>query len=423
MESCLKTESSKSLNSELLKHLSDRALTHSSDESSQKQEDLYCLRSVWKDHLTSKNQAIFFCRLVSLTIEAYFTKEYSAFDALTSTNCCHGISLLVRKLVLELKEFDLRVLKKLSQEKLELLENLSKISDFCTTWVPKPLIKLSSLYLLALTRTISEGKQKTDINNLRKNIYPISANFCWNIVNNLKKIISNLVAHRYRIFLEEICPLTNINGAPIHLWGAYIQPEHIRRDKKNTDYVSCVFSTQVSLAYLIKTKAKIAIVNDLIRSSGELKDRYVRILEGDGKDKFSVLSEKTDLLNLDPSEPVVIFGGYVYSDTLTIESLSERMNPWLHEFPRLMLACDIFYPQFPGVRDDPNFDNSPIHPEEELLKEVFSSHKQIQGVSISDPSLFCSSHTYLSSLKQLVKIVHDKDLSALPTCFIHPLSE
>lgn len=395
-----------------------------SDADSLKNSSLHCLRSVWESNLRSKDNVIFFCKLISQTIDTYLSKEYTFFDAHTATNCCHGIALLARNLVLEISEINLHTFKKLAEEKIEELEKHSKISSFCTNWVPKPLIKLLSLYLLATTRTIAKGRQKTDPRSL-KEISPIGSTFCWKITNSLQKSISNLVAHRYRSYLAQICPHTDINGAPIHFWGNYIQPEHIRTDKTNKDYVSCVFSTQVSLAYLVKTKAKIALVNDIIGSSGELRGRYVRIFEGDGKNSFKVLSESTNLLSLDESEPVIVFAGYVYSDNLTLEELSCCMSPWLDEFPRLMLACDVFYPQFPRVCDDPNFDNSPIHPEEDILKEIFSFHKEIPGVSATDPSLFCSSHTYLSSLKQIAKTVQNNDLSALPPCIhgVHPLSQ
>lgn len=381
---------------------------------------LHCLRNVWEEYLSSKDQAIFFCRLVLKTIDAYLSKNYSAFDAHTTTNCCHGIALLGKKLVLEVRDLDLLALQKQAEEKISELENLSKASDFCTNWVPKSLIKLASLYLLSMTREISKRRQKTEARNLKK-ISPIGSRFCWSITNELKKNISNLVAFKYKDYLEQLCPNTNINGAPIHLWGNYIQPKYIRTDKANSHYASCIFSIQVALAYLIKTKAKIALVNDIIGADGSLQDRYIRLFEGDGSNRFNVLPENMDLISSDPSEPVVIFSGYVYSDTLKIETLSQALDPWLEKFPCLMLACDIFYPQFPGVRDDPDFDSSPIDPQEELLKELFSSHAQIEGVSHLDPSLFCAAHIYLCSLNQIKKSVQNKDFSALPDC-LHGLA-
>lgn len=181
----------------------------------------------------------------------------------------------------------------------------------------------------------------------------------------------------------------------------------------------CVYSTQASLAYIISSKGKIALVNDIISSSGEFRNRYICIFEGDGYDRLKPFSaeEVAGITALDECEPIIVFGGYVLSDTLDAQSLSQLLNSWLDNFPRLMLACDVFYPQFPQVKDDPDFNNSPIIPQEDLLKKLIYTHSMVNGVSATDPSLFCSSHTYPASLGQVLKSLREKNASGLPSCF------
>ena len=175
--------------------------------------------------------------------------------------------------------------------------------------------------------------------------------------------------------LDEICPSTELHKIPIQVWGSYVQPMYIRSDKRNVHYAPCIFSNQISLTHLASSKAKVALVNDIVDSHGQIKGRYVCLFQGNGKNKLVPIDETLDAVN--PHEPVVVFGGYVHSDTLTVEELSVNLAPWLHDFQKLMLACDLFYPQFPTVKDDPNFNSHPIFPKEQGLQDLFNTHSQV----------------------------------------------
>jgi len=69
-----------------------------------------------------------------------------------------------------------------------------------------------------------------------------------------------------------------------------------------------------------------------------------------------------------------------------------------------MLACDVFYPQFFKVLDDPEFDSNPIIPSEELLRELIDHHATVKGVSSADPSLYCATHIYTASMDQVLQV-------------------
>ena len=99
------------------------------------------------------------------------------------------------------------------------------------------------------------------------------------------------------------------------------------------------------------------------------------------------------------------------------ESLSLKMQPWLSKLTQLILACDVFYPQFFKVTDDGEFDSSPIVPDETCLRELMHS-LSIFGTHSKDPSLYCSTHIHPSSLKQFLEVATNKDLAALPISFI-----
>jgi len=83
-----------------------------------------------------------------------------------------------------------------------------------------------------------------------------------------------------------------------------------------------------------------------------------------------------------------------------------------------MLACDVFYPQFFKVLDDPEFDSNPIIPSEELLRELIDHHATVKGVSSADPSLYCATHIYTASMDQVLQVLSAENDMALPFSFI-----
>ena len=177
---------------------------------------------------------------------------------------------------------------------------------------------------------------------------------------------------------------------------------------------------QVSFAHLIKTKAKVALINDVLDSAGNLKGRFVCLFEGDGVEGMRALSrDEIKLLNIfHKNEPVVVFGGCAYTDHQDRDSIALGMEPWLDKLPSLLLACDVFYPQFLKITDDPEFDSSPIVPAEEGPQKIINANLSVGGVSATDPSLYCAAHIYPASLGQVLKVWTGEDEMALPVSFI-----
>lgn len=360
--------------------------------------------------LISKEKIIFCLRAVNLAIAACLEGKYTVFDAHTTANCCHGMSLFARELVLINKNFDLQSLRRISEEKIESLEDRA----YQEWWIPKPLIDLTYLYVLGFVKEEDRIRGGRTVKQKLKNIAPVGTSFCNTLIDGLQKKMSNLVSGKYYLYANKIRDDFVISDVSIDVWKKYVHYPNIRSDKRGVKYVPCIFSMQVSLAYLISSRAKIALINDLLNKEGELRERQVWILQGDGNQQFVRLVPE-ELKSFNPMDPVIVFGGCVYSDHIDSKSLACTLEPWLARFTHLVLACDVFYPQFPKVGDDDTFDSSPIIPEDDSLKDLMLSYSQTKGVSSNDPSLFCLSHIYLASLHQLQ---HKNNTATLPVSFI-----
>jgi hypothetical protein len=371
-------------------------------------------------NLIAKEKLLFCYRAILRTIDSCLSKKYSNFDGHTTSNCCHGMALLAQNLINSVLQCNLIELREEGEQKIASLEQQTEARVQCIWWAPKALINLSCLYILAFVKESDPLKGGRTVTKKLREISPISVNACNEIAHKHQKLFSNWIALQYHVYFEMMDKKFEINNATVEVWGKYVSPEYIRTDKRGLKYCSNLFSMEISLAHLILSKAKIALINDIHDSSGALIDRFVSIFEGDGERRFVPLAQEEirAAAYLEANEPIVVFGGCVYSDTLDIDSLSLRIEPWLNQFPSLMLACDVFYPQFFKVTDDTEFDNSPVIPEEKTLQENIESHRCIQGVSSSDPSLYCATHIYPASLEQVVNILSKNEINALPVAFI-----
>ncbi len=370
--------------------------------------------------LIRKEKLLFSYRVILRTIDSCLSRKYSDFDGHTTSNCCHGMALLAQNLINSVLQCNLNELREEGLQKIAALEQQTDAHVPCNWWMPKAMINLACLYILAFVKESDPLKGGRTVTKKLKEISPISVNICNEISHKLKKTFSNWIALQYQIYLTKMDKDFQINDAPIGLWGKYTGPEYIRTDKRGLKYCSNLFSVQVIQAHLILSNAKVALINDIIDNSGRVVDRYAVIFEGDGKKQFKALSvsEINAAFSLNPNESIVVFGGCVYSDTLDKDSLSLQMQPWLNKFTNLSLACDVFYPQFFKVTDDAEFDSEPIVPEENLLRDVIDTHLKIKGVSADDPSLYCSTHIFPASLEQAAKIFFEEDMKALPFSFI-----
>ncbi len=354
------------------------------------------------------NQAseLLFCYQIAIEmIEAIVKGQYSAFDILTTTNCCHGISIFARYLFLEVVELDLKALLVEGKDKITELNADHSQRLSCRWYLPKPLIELAQLFILSYIKEPDPQRRwRTEVNKLKETA-PIGSKKCKQIVATLQTHYSNQVAESYYSHFKKLPDDMRINGMHVSAWGQYLHADYIRKDKRGRKYASCMFSMQVSLAHLIQREAKIALIVDIRSKLGEVKGRYVQLFQGDGVNLVPIEDAEDEL------EPIVVFGVCVYSDELNEESFEFLMNPWLSRLSELVLACDTHYPQFPNVGDDPEFDHSPIVPEEMVLKKIIDKYSKIPGVSAKDPSFFCLSHIYPASVKEILS-------GSLPRSFI-----
>lgn len=356
-------------------------------------------QDIWKKQVSTVAQSRLFWEMAFRSLEAFSSGEYTKFDAHTTSNCCHGISILVHDLISKTKKLALKSYKTTIEKKIKNSNQLD-IENF-----PHELIHLTSLYLLNFIGDIDHQKgRRTYPRKLKEIVASVSIKFSDRLVKQLQTCFSNIVATQYQKYLSQLDCSKSISGALINIWGKYIQKDWLRTDHKDILYASCMFSMQIVLAYLIQKKAKVILVNDLITDNKALKYRYIQILMGNGNDNFLPLTQK-DLSLLEPLdfyEPVIVFGGYVISD-MTPKQLSEKMAPWSKRFSELCLACDIHYPQFPKVSNDLNFDHTPIKPEDPALLEAIKQQTKVDGVSSQDPSLFMLSHIYPASLGEAIE--------------------
>ncbi len=366
--------------------------------------------------MTDRQKYEFLFNVIIRSLDACLSKNYVVFDAHTSTNCCHGIATLTRKLILTINDFDLNDLREKftdtsNKTKKAELKDLQNLLDS----LPSEILILSSLYILAFTRNIDAEKKLRCEPRMLKKISLVGNAFCSNITKSLKTHFSNLIANSYNIYLNDLPPEMDINGAPISFWGSYVSDDYIRKDCRGHLYAPCIYSNQITLAHLIISKAKVAIVNEIIDSSGNFVHRLIYLFEGDGVNKLKLLSQEKDFSEEFLKEPVVIFGGYAHSGTSDIFEIKQHLNKWLDRFPSLMIACDLVYPQFPRVNDDPDFNSSPIIPKEKQLRDLFVAYANIEGVSSSTPTLYCPSHIYTLSLGHLQDAIKVNAESSLPS--------
>lgn len=112
------------------------------------------------------------------------------------------------------------------------------------------------------------------------------------------------------------------------------------------------------------------------------------------------------------NSPIVIFGtlARISKDSKTTK---QSIKNWISNFQDLVLADNVFYPQFPKVGDDPNFDSSSIIPEEKDLQNKIQQGLLVKGVSKDDPTFCLITHIYPASIKEF------KNTKSLPDTTQH----
>ncbi|MCP5505520.1 MAG: hypothetical protein H7A38_01380 [Chlamydiales bacterium] len=362
-------------------------------------------RSIWRSSLKTHEHHQFFQRMVLETLQALQSRSYTAFDGQTTSNCCHGLSVLVRRLILtllpEIDHLTYLVNEASSHELIDLL--------------PTALIDLTSVYVLALIIDLDPKRGRRTSPQKLKSKGSVGIGFCRLLVKRLQKTVSVFVAENYRNIGAFHEGMPWISNTRLQDWSKYLKETHIRTDKRGVKYASALFSMQACLHYLSTINATIALVCDLIEPSNMIvMGRYVRLFRSSESNFIPVDCE----LNCELDEPIFVLGGYSLNENLTMKQLEIRLEPWIYQLPALVLACDLHYPEFPEVRDDPEFDSSRIQPSESAILEIFEKLKGIPGFSASDPSMFCLSHIFLSNRESLVHAYNNPRSGNIPNCYL-----
>lgn len=360
--------------------------------------------SLWENGLNNTKKANFFCACIIKAIEAFEQKDYLAFDAQTTSNCCHGMALFVKLLIECLSKVDV---KKIHFKATQLKEQISMSGynpekDSIVRWIDWKVLVLTGLYVLASASILDPLRGRRTLPQNVKKIASVGTTYARDLMNSLQRFFSNLIANSYRQY--DICESCTVSDVPIKLWKNYVDPKYFRTCARKITYAPCMYSTQVVLGFLINTNSKLAIVNDVLDYRERRIGKIVKLLEGNGKNGFNVVSnDRINELSLEERlEPIVVFGGCVFSDNPDIDELEKRLEAWLQNFSCLSLANDIHYPHFPNVSTDPNFDSTRVIPKEEEILYTLAKFSKVKGVSALDPSLYCVAHIFPSSLGQIV---------------------
>ncbi|GAB5411160.1 MAG: hypothetical protein ChlgKO_02740 [Chlamydiales bacterium] len=351
-----------------------------------------------------------FCyTVVKRTLQALCDNKYTCFDAHTTANCCHGMAVLVKSLISDCRKFDIKLMLK----EIEACEE--KFNDFL---LPEQILSLSSLYILTYSVETKPGVGRRTKPKKLKELSEIGTNLCNQIVRGLQKKYSNLVCDNYLNIYNDIPLSVSTCGVSIEKWARYSKGNFLKTDKHGIKYASCTYSMQVVLAHLITSFAKIAVINDVLHENKRVK-RNVYILQGDGERNFNLLSESAvrNIGKESKTDPVIVFGGCSIKKEETDE-FSANIEQWLLNFPALVLSCDIFYPEFPSVRDDVLFDSSPIDQKDREILLVFNRYSKTLGVFADNPTLFCLTHIHTASLHQIISELQENALPKLSNYFI-----
>ncbi len=242
--------------------------------------------------MVARERLLFCYHAVVKAIKSLKEMRYSAFDGHTTSNCCHGMALLASHLIQSAVELNVDQMEEEGKRRIEAVESCTEEAMHDGWMLPNTVINLACLHLLAFIKVSDPEKGgRTDTAKL-KEISPISTKFSRKLAGDLQRRFSNWIAMRYEELLKGFDEEMVVAGARVQMWGKYVGAEHIRMDKRGVKYAANLYAMQVVMAELSRTQGKMAIVNDLFDAQGNLKGRYVAILEGDGLGGFRKLSEE-----------------------------------------------------------------------------------------------------------------------------------
>jgi len=371
---------------------------------------------VWQKQCKTPEQRALFHKLFIKTIDSLISKRYSEFDAHTTTNCCHGMASFARDLIDSSIQTDLFAILRQALDNSETLEDVldSSLAERKIEWIPSSLLHLTNMRTLSFVSKMDPDKGRRTEDKRLKLIHPVGTTFSNKLIRNLQRLYSNTIATRYQVLHRRNPHFRTFVGHPLDSWAKYVKVDYLRRDEKNCEYASSLFSTATVLADLIARRRIMVTVRDRVYfSSQNSTKREIQFFQGDGKTSFYSLSnEDVKILQIyHQNTPVVVFGGYVVDSLIPEENIPTLSEKWTDPIELLLMAHETQYPQFPKGS---KMDSTPITPQEADLREFIDSGMKVRGVSIKDPTLFVPSHIFPASVKEVLDIHTGIDIQALP---------
>lgn len=363
----------------------------------------------WLKYLSCKGCLDFLVAASNSTLKSLKQKQYSMFDGHTTSNCCHGISLFVSLAIKSLHKKSIEGIEKQMALACKKYQNKELDVEEFADALPKELMVLTSTYVLYYAGAIVPKDGRITVPEEIKKIYSdVSKKFCIKIIRQLQKDFSYAISNCYYKLLSSLPKGLLVSGVDARLWGNYVCEKNVRIDHRRRYYAPCLFSSQVVLGFLAAKKFIVAVICDIISDNNEHLGRYNILMQGDGNQLVCIPKENYELLN--KSDSVFVIGGFCCSNEMTVDSFAAKMEPWLDDLTGLIVANDTFYPQFPEVGDDKNFDSSPIVPKEQELKDVIEKYSIVEGVSKENPFFFFQNHYYPASVEEVLEDPKQHDI-------------
>lgn len=349
-----------------------------------KQLENQSLKEIWRAHIKKPEHLAVFKGMLRGALDSLKALRYTDFDAHTTSNCCHGLAFHAQSIILQVLEAPLCMHK--------IIEEALAAKELCLEELPELIYKLTSLYFLRLCSEFDPEKGRKTVYDSANIGYGVSTTFVKKLVKRLQKNLSNYVTKSYqRMDVEDVSTC----GIPGKMWQKYVSKKFLKKDKLDILYAPCLYSMQTLLSHLVKLQAIICIVVVF-----EREDRTYRsfFFKGDGKSAFNPVLNKAEI---DEKYPIMVFSGCSTTE-LDLESFEEQFYmSWRGHVSELILACDVFYPQFPKVSNDPSFDSSKIDPKEDQIAQTIDLYSKIKGVTWNNAKLFCLSHIFVSNTYQI----------------------
>lgn len=352
----------------------------------------YEVVKTWLHLCRTPSHVHFFKNVVTRTIDAIRNRDFSKFDALTTSNCCHGLATYAVELLFESTN-------EVDSIELPLLTNSDSIEEMISL-LPFHVFHLCNLWVLNyVSETSGQRGRTTKPKKIKIISEDCGTTFCQELVKRLQRQYANLIAQRYSELTNEIPNSFEINGISIQKWAKYCSAPFVKKCKRSILYTSSMFSQQIVLSFLSFRKSKIALLVDYYSHSYELIKRSTEILVGDGSGGFKI----DQVENVSENETMVAYGGICICNEDEIYKKQKAIEKLIQNFPLFIHSGEIHYPQFPQVNNDTGFDRSAILPEE-LEFSILNKISQRNGVSIDDPSLLYINHIFPISGKEITDL-------------------